>query len=166
MGRVALTFFFSPKGNWKFSPNQRLCVCVCVCVCVIAQSWPTICDPMECSLLGSSIHGIPQARMLEWVAIPFSRGSSQHRDQTLVSHVADRFFTVWATREAQWLCNPLEIELNWTLLGARTYRPCLLFQFHFIDGKPEVQSEEIIDDTSSLLDKQCNNLISFSSHST
>ena len=42
----------------------------------VGQSWPTLCDPMDCNLLGSSVHGIVQARVLEWVAIPFSRGSS------------------------------------------------------------------------------------------
>ena len=54
---------------------------------------------MDCSLPGSSVCGIIQARLLEWVAIPFSRGSSWLRDQTWVSHIAGRFFTVWATRE-------------------------------------------------------------------
>ena len=47
----------------------------------VAQSCPTLCDPMDCSLSGSSAHGIFQARVLEWVAISFSRGSSQLRDQ-------------------------------------------------------------------------------------
>ena len=56
---------------------------------------------MGCSLPGSSVRGILQARILEWVAIPFSWGSSQPRDQTQVSCIAGRFFTVWATREAQ-----------------------------------------------------------------
>ena len=51
------------------------------------------CDPMDFSLLGSSVHGIFQARILEWVAIPFSRESSQPRDQTLVSCITGRFFT-------------------------------------------------------------------------
>ena len=46
---------------------------------------------------GSSVHGILQARILEWVAIPFSKGSSRLRDQTWVSHIAHRFFTIWAT---------------------------------------------------------------------
>ena len=55
---------------------------------------------MDCSLQSSSIHGIFQARVLEWVAISFSRGSSQPRDQTQVSHIVGRHFTVWATREA------------------------------------------------------------------
>ena len=49
---------------------------------------------------GSSVHGILQARILEWVAIPFSRGSSQPRDWTQISHIAGRSFTIWATREA------------------------------------------------------------------
>ena len=53
----------------------------------------TLCEPMGCSLLGSSVHRILQARILEWVAIPFSRGSSQLRDQIQVSCIAGRFFT-------------------------------------------------------------------------
>ena len=48
-----------------------------------------------------TVHGILQARILEWIAIPFSRGSSQSRDLTQVSHIAGGFFTSWATREAQ-----------------------------------------------------------------
>ena len=55
---------------------------------------------MDCSPPGSSVHGIFQARVLEWVAISFSRGSSQPRDWTQVCHIAGRRFTVWATREA------------------------------------------------------------------
>ena len=51
--------------------------------------------------MDSRVHGILQARILEWVAFPFSRGSSQPRDQTQVSHIAGGFFTSWATREAQ-----------------------------------------------------------------
>ena len=56
--------------------------------------------PMDCSLPGSSVHGILQARILEWVAIPFSRGSSQPRNWSQVSFIAGRFFIVRATREA------------------------------------------------------------------
>ena len=58
------------------------------------------CDLKDCSLRGSSVHGILQARILKWVAISFSRGSSWSRDGTQVSRTAGRFFTVWATREA------------------------------------------------------------------
>ena len=61
----------------------------------VAQSCPTLCNPMDCSLPGSSVHGIFQARVLEWIAISFSKGSSQPRDQTRVSHIVDRRFTVW-----------------------------------------------------------------------
>ena len=53
-----------------------------------------LCDPMDCSLPGSSVHGIFQAIVLEWVAISFSRGSSRPRDQTQVSRIVGRHFTV------------------------------------------------------------------------
>ena len=58
----------------------------------VAQSSPTLCDPMDSRLPGFSVHGILQARILEWVAISFSRGSSQPRDGTQVSHTAGRYF--------------------------------------------------------------------------
>ena len=61
--------------------------------CLVAQSCPTLCDAMDCSLPGSSVHGILQASILEWVAIPFSRGTSRPRDGTWVSRFAARFFT-------------------------------------------------------------------------
>ena len=60
-----------------------------------------LCNPVDCSPQGSSDHGILQARILKWVAIPFSRGSSQLRDRTQVSHIASRFFTIWTTREIE-----------------------------------------------------------------
>ena len=66
----------------------------------VAQLCLTLCDPMDCSLPGSSIHGIFQARILEWTDISFSRGSSQPKDWTWVSCIAGRRFTVWVTREA------------------------------------------------------------------
>ena len=66
----------------------------------VTQSCPTLCDPMDCSTPGSSVHEISQARVLEWVAISFSRGSFPLRDRTQVSHIAGRFFTIWDTREA------------------------------------------------------------------
>ena len=66
----------------------------------IAQSCPTLCNPMDYSLPGSSLHGILQARVLEWVAISFPRGSSWPRDQTWVSGIPGRRFNLWATREA------------------------------------------------------------------
>ena len=65
----------------------------------VTQSCPILCDPRDCNLSGSSVHAIFQARVLEWVAISFSRGPSQPRDWTRVSHIAGRCFMVWATRE-------------------------------------------------------------------
>ena len=66
-------------------------VCISLmAMCVHAKSLqpdPTVCDPMDCSLPGSSVHGILQARMLEWVAVPSSRGSSRTRDQTHICYV-------------------------------------------------------------------------------
>ena len=98
---------------------------------------PTLCNPMECSLPSSSIHGILQARILEWVVMPSSRGSSQPRDQTQVSHITGRFFTSWATREAQeyWSGSlyllqkifPTQ-ELNWGLLHCRWILDQLSYQ--------------------------------------
>ena len=61
----------------------------------VAQSYPTLCDPMD-----HTVHGILQARILEWVSFPFSRGSSQPRDWTQVSCIVGGFFTSWGTREA------------------------------------------------------------------
>ena len=67
---------------------------------LVAQSCPTLCDPWDGSPSGSSVHGILQARILEWAAIPFSRGSSRPRDRTQIFCIACRFFTVWATGDA------------------------------------------------------------------
>ena len=64
---------------------------------LVTQSGLTLCNRMDCSPRGSSTHGIFQARILEWVAIPFSRGSSWPRDRTQFSHIAGRLFTIWAT---------------------------------------------------------------------
>ena len=76
----------------------------------VACSCPTLCDPMD-----YTVHGILQARILEWIAVGFSRGSSQPRNQTQVSCIAGRFFTSWATRKLwvylnlyslSWWCHP------------------------------------------------------------
>ena len=77
-------------GPSKLPPNFYTVSCVRVC------SEASVCDPMDCSPPGSSVHGILQARILEWVTMPSSRGSSQPRDQTCVSCIscfASRFFT-------------------------------------------------------------------------
>ena len=76
--------------------DQVTFVCVCVCVCVCAPLYPTLCNPTDCSLPGFSVHGISQARTLEWVVMPSFRGSSLPKDWThfsCVYCVAGRFFT-------------------------------------------------------------------------
>ena len=73
----------------------------------VTQSCPTLCGSMD-----YTVHGILQARILEWVAFPFSRGSSQPRDWTQVSHIAGRIFTSWATREAQKMVLYQELRIN------------------------------------------------------
>ena len=65
----------------------------------VTQLCLTLCDSIDCSLPGSSVHGIFQAIVLEWIAISFSRGFSQPRARTWVSCIVDRGFTIWATRE-------------------------------------------------------------------
>ena len=60
----------------------------------VAQSCLTLCDPVDCNLLGFSIHGILQARILEWIAISFSRGSSRPRDRTWISCIGGRRFNL------------------------------------------------------------------------
>ena len=76
-------------------PSKHIHHCVCVYVCVLAAQLCLICDPLDCSPPGSSIHGILQARTLEWVAMPSSRGSSQPKDWTWVSCIAGGFFTLY-----------------------------------------------------------------------
>ena len=83
---------------WAIREAQTT-TCVCVRVCE-SLSCVQLCDPMDCSLPGSSVHGILQAKILKWVVISFSRGSFQLRDRTQVSGIAVRLFTIWATRES------------------------------------------------------------------
>ena len=102
----------------------------------VAQLCPTLCDPVDCSLPGSSVHGIFQAIVLEWVAISFSRGSSQPRTRTQVSCIVDRCFTIWATREAIFLKKLISINewkkknvnihsINYSLSFSFTYETLL-----------------------------------------
>ena len=76
---------------------------------------------MDCNLPGSSVHGIFQAIVLEWIAISFSRGSSQPRDRTRVSRIVDRRFTVWATREVYMLLNIQELVMDSLAWRAAVY---------------------------------------------
>ena len=84
---------------------------------LVAQSCPTLCDPKDCSLPGPSVHGIPQAGILAWVAMPFSRASSWPRDQTRISCTAGRFFYhlshqgIWLLTEKEG--SPLKLFLGY-----------------------------------------------------
>ena len=89
------TIFLPPKKTEMLASESHVVVCV-----LVTQSCLTLYNPVDCSLPGSSVHGIFQARILEWVAISYSRGSFQPRDRTWVSCIASRFCKVWATREA------------------------------------------------------------------
>ena len=81
----------------------------------VAQSGPTLCDPVDNSPQGSSVHGILQARILEWVAISFSKGSSQPRDRTQASRIVGRCFNLWAPREAPTIA-PFDFSVNKVLI--------------------------------------------------
>ena len=70
------------------------------CACLVTQSCLTLCDPMDCSPPGSSVHGESPGKNTRGGCMPASRISSQSRDRTQVSHMAGRFFTNWATKEA------------------------------------------------------------------
>ena len=93
----------SNQGKW---PETSVPTCNTECTHVmnlqveVAGACLTLCDPMDCSLPGIFVRGILQAGILERVPVPFTRGSSQLRDRTQVSHIAGGFFTSWATREA------------------------------------------------------------------
>ena len=78
----------------------------------VAQSCPALCDPMDCSPLGSSVHGISQERILEWVAISFSRGSSWPRDWPCVSCIGRQVLYRWAPREAPHT-NNWNMQITW-----------------------------------------------------
>ena len=91
--RLAVSQGYKSLINRKKCPSSLL---ILYMYAKVTQSCLTLCDPMD-----YTVHGILQAIILEWATIPFSGGSSQPRDRTQVSHFADGFFTVWATREAQ-----------------------------------------------------------------
>ena len=110
--RIYLLFNLSGHDFCRFfKRNSRIIYIIRMCVLVL-QSCLTLWDPMDYSLPGSFLHGVFQARILEWVAMPFSRGSSWPRDWAQVSCTAGRCFTFWATREALVLNIYVYIVLN------------------------------------------------------
>ena len=90
----------------------------------------TVCDPMN-----YTVHGILWARILEWLAFPFSRGSSQPRDRTQVSCIAGRFFTSWATREAPEPVNKTEWHVSEATLILRLNSVDAILKYHFFVSK-------------------------------
>ena len=95
---------------------------------LVAQSCQTLCDPMDCSPPGFSIQGIFQAKVMEWVAISFSRGSSWPRDQTWVSHIVGRCFTVWAKESANAKAEELGLDpWVWKIPWRRKWQPTPVF---------------------------------------
>ena len=86
--------YVAPNSFSLIMRNLYLFVCVYTYMCLVAQSCPILCDLIDCSLPGSSVHGILQARILKGVAMPSFRASSQPRDRTQVSLIAGGFFTI------------------------------------------------------------------------
>ena len=105
----------------------------CKWVSEVAQSCLTLCDTVDCSPAGSSIHGILQARILEWVAISFSRGSSLPRDWTQISHIAGRFFSSWAKGSPKdLLAISPDLALPFAALGNQLSTFCLHKSIDFL----------------------------------
>ena len=109
-----------PFGKWLSHEGGILMIGVIVCV------WQSLCLTL-CNPVDYTVHGILQTRTLEWVAFPFSRGSSQLRDWTQVYCIAGRFFTSWATREAQeyWSGEPIPSSVDLPDPGIKPWSPAL-----------------------------------------
>ena len=117
--------------------KDRLKLKKAILVCTMLPEWSQSCSVMSdslwphCSLLGSSVHGILPASILEWVVIPFSRASSQPRDQTQVFHIAGGLFTIWAIREAprtlEWVAYLFSRGFSWPRNQTRV--PCIAGRF-------------------------------------
>ena len=123
------------KGLCLQDPAPLLWKCESVIRSVVSDSLL----PQECSLPGSSVHGVFQARILEWVVIPFSRGSSQPRAWTCVSCIAERFFTIWATTAAPTIMKEGKGRriwswetANWWLAQRPWHKILVLFPYCFI----------------------------------
>ena len=97
---------FLPENTQDWSPLE----------CTVPRSCPTLCNPTDCSLLGSSVHVILQARILEWIAISSSRGSSWPRDWTHLSYascISREILYHWATWEAAWVAHKTVTQTMW-----------------------------------------------------
>ena len=130
--------------QYKILYGILLSLSVCACV-KVTQLCLTLCNPMDCSLPGASVCGILQARILESVAIPFSRGSSQPRDRSQVSRTAGGFFTIWATREAQ--CRAV-VRIKWDNLHS-TFFKC--WYYHHCSEEQMDCGRERVSESSAVL---------------
>ena len=124
------------SSNW-FETHVHTKVCTHMFTAALFKSWKqwkcpsallsslqlclTLCNHMDYSPLGSSVHGILQTRILEWVATPFSRGSPQPRARTWVSCIGGRFFTIWDIREAPSLSADESINTPWYIHTMKWY---------------------------------------------
>ena len=90
------SWWWNLSGSSFQASGSLLCLMFCLCAKWKSLKCVTLCNPMD-----YTVHEILQARILEWVAFPISRGSSPPRNQTQVSHIADGFFASWATKEGQ-----------------------------------------------------------------
>ena len=110
---------FEPPRNLASGPRQVCYSKTLLCAVLSCSVMPDSCNRMDCSPPGSSVHDDSSGKILEWVAMPSSRASSQPRDQTQVSRIAGSFFTCWTTREAISLPYPWSVRfLNRVLLAS------------------------------------------------
>ena len=167
------TFTASSLMIWKSStgiPSPPLALFMSEWVSEVAQSCPTLCNPMDCSLPSSSVHGVFQAIVLEWIAISLSSGSSQPRDRTRVSGIVDRRFTVWATREAlfivmlskahltmhsrmsgcRWMITPSWLSGSWRYFLYSSFYSGVIFHWDFPGGSDGKASVYNAGDSSSI----------------
>ena len=141
-----------------FPPGERKCIC---------KSYPILCNPISYSPPGSTVHGILQARILEWVAIIFSRGSSWPRDQTWISYVsciAGGFFTtgtIWEACKMSNIFSRLKSHLPW--IPKRPQPPCFLFPSGYslsVSSIASYSSKKELNEYSGLWVTACNSTFS------
>ena len=95
--------------------------------CLVVKSCPTLCDPMDCSPPSSSVHGILQARILEWLAVSFSRGSSQPRDRTHVAYICQAGSSPLLSNKKKWTVDTTQMNLRGILLSERSQKVSIVY---------------------------------------
>ena len=131
--------------------------CFCCCCCLVAQLCLTLCNPMDCCPPGSSLHGISQARILEWVAISFSRGSSQPRNQTPISCIGGQILHHGATRyapqswELHFIPGPYRARVTATLVPLRKGSEEVKDEGVFVEKKKEKKIKTCQETSNRLL---------------